>query len=295
MALTLTKPKKKVKKAITSFRVRLRTRNFTAEALREKLYTTFFPKLAVVRLGSLTPVEEITGIRDIIEINKPEAIEISRDKKLMKEAFTKVGVKTASWWTYETDDDGLYYFGINGDVTKDVEIENLPYPILSKSRTGQGGSGNTLHKDQKSLQEWMKGKTLSNYIFEEFYNYAREYRLHVTQEGTFLVWRKMRKSDAKDRWYFNSDNCVWIGEENPLFDKPVNWDECVQQCVLALKSVGLDIGAVDIRIQSSEDKDGNKRKTCDFIVLETGSAPALSTIGSEFYYKEIVKLINKKL
>ena len=292
MALTLTKPKKKVKKAITSFRVRLRTRNFTAEALREKLYTTFFPKLAVVRLGSLTPVEEITGIRDIIEINKPEAIEISRDKKLMKEAFSQNNIKTANWFTYEKD---CFIQHCPGNFITGIDTEKLPYPILSKSRTGQGGSGNTLHKDQKSLQEWMKGKTLSNYIFEEFYNYAREYRLHVTQEGTFLVWRKMRKSDAKDRWYFNSDNCVWIGEENPLFDKPVNWDECVQQCVLALKSVGLDIGAVDIRIQSSEDKDGNKRKTCDFIVLETGSAPALSTIGSEFYYKEIVKLINKKL
>jgi len=291
MALTLTKPKKKVKKAITSFRVRLRTRNFTAEALREKLYTTFFPKLAVVRLGSLTPVEEITGIRDVIEINKPEAIEISRDKKLMKEAFTKVGVKTANWWIYNN---GEFSFQTTGEsISKSINA--LEYPILSKSRTGQGGSGNTLHRDQKSLEDWMKGKNLSNYIFEEFYNYAREYRLHVTQEGTFLVWRKMRKSDAKDRWYFNSDNCVWIGEENPLFDKPVNWDECVQQCVLALKSVGLDIGAVDIRIQSSEDKDGNKRKTCDFIVLETGSAPALGTVGSEFYYKEIVKLINKKL
>jgi len=291
MALTLTKPKKKVKKAITSFRVRLRTRNFTAEALREKLYTTFFPKLAVVRLGSLTPVEEITGIRDVIEINKPEAIEISRDKKLMKEAFTKVGVKTANWWIYNN---GEFSFQTTGEsISKSINA--LEYPILSKSRTGQGGSGNTLHRDQKSLEDWMKGKTLSNYIFEEFYNYAREYRLHVTQEGTFLVWRKMRKSDAKDRWYFNSDNCVWIGEENPLFDKPINWDDCIQQCVLALKSVGLDIGAVDIRIQSSEDKDGNKRKTCDFIVLETGSAPALGTVGSEFYYKEIVKLINKKL
>jgi hypothetical protein len=291
MALTLTKPKKKVKKAITSFRVRLRTRNFTAEALREKLYTTFFPKLAVVRLGSLTPVEEITGIRDVIEINKPEAIEISRDKKLMKEAFTKVGVKTANWWIYNN---GEFSFQTTGEsISKSINA--LEYPILSKSRTGQGGSGNTLHRDQKSLEDWMKGKNLSNYIFEEFYNYAREYRLHVTQEGTFLVWRKMRKSDAKDRWYFNSDNCVWIGEENPLFDKPINWDDCIQQCVLALKSVGLDIGAVDIRIQSSEDKDGNKRKTCDFIVLETGSAPALGTVGSEFYYKEIVKLINKKL
>jgi len=291
MALTLTKPKKKVKKAITSFRVRLRTRNFTAEALREKLYTTFFPKLAVVRLGSLTPVEEITGIRDVIEINKPEAIEISRDKKLMKEAFTKVGVKTANWWIYNN---GEFSFQTTGEsISKSINA--LEYPILSKSRTGQGGSGNTLHRDQKSLQEWMKGKTLSNYIFEEFYNYAREYRLHVTEDGCFLAWRKMRKSDAKERWYFNNDNCVWIGEDNPLFDKPINWDECIQQSVLALKSSGLNIGAVDLRIQSAKDENGNKRNTCDLALMEINSAPSLGEKGSEFYYKEIVKLINKKL
>lgn len=284
------KIKKKVKKPITRFRVRLRTRNFTAEDLRDKLYATFFPKPVIVRLGSLTPIEEITSRENVLEINKCEAIEISRDKKLMKEAFTKAGVKTANWWTTDNGSEFRNSDGHNFTFKKD-----LPYPILSKSRTGQGGSGNTLHKDQKSLEEWMKGKNLSNYIFEEFYNYAREYRLHVTQEGAFLVWRKMRKSDAKDRWYFNSDNCVWIGEENPLFDKPVNWDECIGEAVKALNAVGLDIGAIDIRIQSAVDEDGNKRKKCELICLESGSAPSLGKVGSEFYYNEIIKLINKKL
>lgn len=283
---------KKTKKKITAFRVRLRTKNFTAEELREKLYTTFFPKLAIVRLGSLTPIEEITAIKDIVEINKPEAIEVSRDKKAMKDAFTQNKVKTADWWT---NLDNNNFIPFNNTVNECVSINDLPYPILSKSRTGQGGSGNTLHKDQKSLEEWMNGKDLDNYIFEKYYNYAREYRLHCTQEGAFLVWRKMRKKDAKDRWYFNNDNCVWIGETNPLFDKPKNWDVCVQECVKALTSVGLDIGAVDIRIQSATDDDGNIRENPELIVLETGSAPALGKMGSEFYYKEIVKLINKKL
>jgi D-alanine-D-alanine ligase-like ATP-grasp enzyme len=137
----------------------------------------------------------------------------------------------------------------------------------------------------------MKSKDLSGYIFEEYYNYAREYRLHVTKDGNFLSWRKLRKNDAKERWYFNSDNCVWAGEDNPLFDKPVNWEEIQQHAIKACVAVGLDICAVDVRVQSSKNEDGIKRKTCDFIILETNSAPSLGEKGSEIYYNQILKLI----
>lgn len=273
------KIKKIRKKAITSYRVRLRTRNFTAETLRDKLYTTFFPKLAVVRLGSLTPIEEITGIRNVIEINKCEAIETSRDKLLMMEAFTQNKVKTPEWCK-ATDED---------------VIKTMKFPLVCKSRTGQGGAGNTLVNTKEELDKWKQGKTLSNYIITKYKDYAREYRLHVTEDGCFLAWRKMRKKDAKERWYFNNDNCIWAGESNLSFDKPVNWDECIQQSVLALKSSGLCIGAVDLRIQSATDEAGNKRNKCELVLMEVNSAPSLGTIGSEFYYKEIIKLINKKL
>lgn len=279
---------KKKKKEITKFRIRLRTKNFTAETLRDKLYGTFHDKPVIVRLGSLTPVEEITSRTNIIEINKTEAIEISRNKKEMKEAFTKAGVKTANWYYWN----GAAFLSWNPGEQAVFNIKDLPYPVLSKSLFGQGGAGNTLHKDQKSLEEWMKGKDLNNYIFEEYYNYAREYRLHVTKNGNFLSWRKLRKNDAKERWYFNSDNCVWVGEDNPLFDKPINWEEIQQHAIKACASVGLDICAVDVRVQSSKNEEGSKRKTCDFIILETNSAPSLGDVGSEIYYNQILNLIN---
>lgn len=282
--------KQKRKKPITQFRIRLRTKNHTAEDLRDKLYTTFHNKPVIVRLGSLTPIEEISSRQDVLEINRTEAIEISRNKREMKEAFTKAGVKTANWWTWGQIVDDRGFVNNSGNMWG---FEDLPYPILSKSLFGQGGVGNTLHKDQKSLETWIKGKDLSNYIFEEYYNYAREYRLHVTQEGNFLSWRKLRKNDAKERWYFNSDNCVWVGEDNALFDKPVNWEEIQKHAILACKTVGLDICAVDVRVQSSTDEDGNKRKTCDFIILETNSAPSLGEKGSEIYYNQILNLIKK--
>jgi len=282
--MSITKTKKKV---ITQFRIRLRTKNHTAEDLRDKLYNTFHNRPIIVRLGSLTPIEEISSRTNVLEINKCEAIEISRNKREMKEAFTKAGVKTANWWIYKN---GEFSYQTTGEsISKSINA--LEYPILSKSLFGQGGAGNILHRDQKSLETWMKSKDLSGYIFEEYYNYAREYRLHVTKDGNFLSWRKLRKNDAKERWYFNSDNCVWAGEDNPLFDKPVNWEEIQQHAIKACVAVGLDICAVDVRVQSSKNEDGIKRKTCDFIILETNSAPSLGEKGSEIYYNQILKLI----
>ncbi len=288
--LVKTKTKTKAKaKSITKFRIRVRTKNHSAEDLRDKLYVTFHNKPVIVRLGSLTPIEDISSRPDVIEINKCEAIEISRDKLLMKEAFTANQVKTADWYT--SNKTGTF-LGNNQNNTIQ-ELNTLPYPILSKSRLGQGGVGNTLHKDKASLEKWLVGKNLSNYIFEKYYNYAREYRIHVTKTEAFLAWRKLRKTDAKDRWYFNSDNCVWVGEENALFDKPANWEDIKNECIKAAKAVGLDICAIDVRVQSSKNEEEQTRKTCDFIILECNSAPSLGLKGSEAYYNQIMKLINK--
>lgn len=288
---------KKVVKKKVAFRPTLRTRNYTAEDLRDNLRQHTFNMPVIIRLGSLTESNIITSRSTYVEINKVAAIKVSRDKLKMKEAFTQNKVKTADWYTsYEDHYDGSGKWKFKNQTTNEtVDIKTLPFPMLSKSRTGQGGVGNTLHDDFKSLESWMKGKDLSNYIFEKFYNYAREYRLHVTKDGCFLAWRKLRKENAKERWYFNSDNCVWAGEENPLFNKPVNWDNVIKDSVNALNAAGLDIGAVDVRIQSANDKQKKVSESPDYLVLEVNSAPSLGELGTKFYYKEILKLINQKL
>jgi D-alanine-D-alanine ligase-like ATP-grasp enzyme len=143
----------------------------------------------------------------------------------------------------------------------------------------------------------LEGKTLNNYIFERFYNYSREYRLHVTEDGCFYTCRKMLKSETpeEERWFRNDSNSVWVLENNPSFDKPINWNEVIEHSVKALKAVGLDIGAVDLRIQSSKHSNGDTRDYCDFIVLEINSAPSFGDITAEKYAVELSRLINKKL
>jgi len=216
----------------------------------------------------------------------------------MKQKFTEAGVKTAQWFTLRGNNTLQFrnesYIG-NNPPDSIVEMNQLPYPIIAKSHFGQGGAGNTKLDNQAALEDWMRGKNVNDYIFEKFYNYSREYRLHVTQRENFLSWRKMRKREAQDRWYFNSNNCVWIGEENPLFDKPVNWEEIQAECIKALTAVGLDIGAIDVRVQSNLNDAGIRRRTCDFIILETNSAPALGEVGQRVYGDKINQLITQKI
>jgi len=137
--------------------------------------------------------------------------------------------------------------------------------------------------------EWFNGKEmngkkrLGNYIIERYYNYNKEYRLHVSKDGCFYTNRKMLKTDAEERWFRNDSNSVWIREENPKFEKPRNWGVIVNECVKALNAVGLDLGACDVRVQSKNDRP-------DFIICEINSAPSFGEITLTKYQNEIKKI-----
>lgn len=254
---------------------------------------------AVLRLGSQTLNSEIfpnlRSTAKIIEINTPTAVANSANKLLMKNCFTANDVKTALWFTAENNTTFVNKF-----TNLNVSINELPYPIVAKHILGSRNRGNTLIANRQELESWMQNKTLSNYIFEKYYSYSREYRLHVTEDGCFYTCRKMLKSDVPEdkRWYRNDSNSVWILGSNELFDRPINWESIVSECVKSLKSVGLDIGAVDLRVQSAEDrkKSGKvvHRASPEFIVVEINSAPSFGELTLEHYANELPKLINKK-
>lgn len=243
---------------------------------------------ALVRFGSSTVPE---GRYDV-EINRPEAIANSASKLRMKRCFTKAGVKTAVWYTYDAGN-----WLTNGDRSKAVVgIGTLPFPIIAKHIFGSRGRGNYKLDSVEQLTAWLKGKNTSDYVFEKFHNYNREYRLHVTAAGCFYTCRKMLKNETPDdkRWFRNDSNSVWIvekkeGKENPVFAKPSNWKEIEAECVKALKSCGLDFGAVDLRVQGKEAKGSP-----EFIIIEINSAPGLGEVGVEVYKTELLRLINSK-
>ena len=102
------------------------------------------------------------------------------------------------------------------------------------------------------------------------------------------------ETPENERFYRNDSNCVWYLESNPGFDKPLNWDDIVEECINAIKAVGLDIGACDVLVQSAVDKNGDTRTSPSFIICEVNSAPAFGTITLEKYIKEIPKVLRSK-
>jgi D-alanine-D-alanine ligase-like ATP-grasp enzyme len=243
-----------------------------------------FDKRVVVRLGSITipkyPVD--------LEINSVEAIKISADKLLMKQAFDKGQVPTAKWFVH---------IG-NGEFKEGTKEEKvlLNYPIVVKNRFGSRGTGNYKFDSKEQLEAWLKNKNfvVDNYIFESFFKKGREYRLHVTKEGCFYTCRKLLKKDASETWHRHAENCVWVVEDNPLFDKPVNWDEIVKACVDALSAIGADVLAFDVKVQLSKTKDGSERKNPKFILIESCSAPSFGEITAKKYIEQIPKIYNLK-
>lgn len=250
---------------------------------------------SIIRFGSLTDMKDsITNGGDRVELNTIDAIKNSMNKLRMKFCFLHGNIKTADWWKYSTED--KTFFKLTSD--KNIYIQDIFFPIISKHIYGSKGTGNQKHNNTESLKKWLKShsKNIDNYIFEKFHNYNREYRLHITEEGCFYACRKMLRTDApkNKRWYRNDDNSVWIVEENDSFNKPVNWNEAVKESVKALKSVGLDFGAIDLRIQSSTNSEGNKRKNPKFIIIEINSAPGLGSVGEKKYLEMLPKILIRK-
>ena len=290
------------KKKVSGYRPNVRTKNDSAENLRARNKTLDIQKVkSVVRLGSTTPNSEIftTLPSKLVEINTVDAVNNSRSKVLMKTAFDKAGVKTSEWYTFFNDSVGNLQVG-KAQTTTAIALKDLPYPMIAKKIYGQKGIGMQMVNNEAEMTAFIRDTVISGlnktrYYLESYYAYNREYRLHVTEEGCFYTCRKVLKADAKERWFRNDSNCNWLVESNEKFDKPVNWDKCIEHSVKALKAVGLDIGAVDLRIQSSQYKDGNKRKDPDFIVIEINSAPAFGKITEEKYIEQLNKLIKNKI
>lgn len=268
--------KTKPAKLFAGYRIMVRSRHPSHQPLRRAL--SRLPFRTVVRFGSTWAGDG----KGRIECNSPQSIRTSASKRLMKQAFAAANVVTAQWE--------------NSHANLNAFVATVGFPIVAKHIHGSRGTGNYLLQSQAELTAWMPGKTLENYIFEKFYDYSREYRLHVTRTGCFYTCRKMLKESTPDadRWYRNDSNSVWILETNPQFDKPVNWDAIVAESVKALTAVGLDVGAIDVRVQSAKTSDGKRRTAPKFIILETNSAPSFGDVTLQKYTEVIPTILRNK-
>ena len=291
------------KKVLTRFKPIVLTRHPSHDFFKDNIGLQ--PFRSIVRLGSTTSTQHVYHSRPniiqsrVVECNTVQAIKNSANKHLMKNCFTRANVKTANWYTATRHDNFLRHSN-NGEgqiISVSTAISNLEYPIVAKHIYGSRGTGNYLLKTQEELTSWFNNRgNLEDYIFEEFMNFTREYRLHVTKEGYFYSCRKMLKEETpkENRWFRNDSNCTWYMEENPGFDKPSNWGVIEADCVKALKALTLDIGCFDVKVQSEKDSKGRQRKQVDYIILESGSAPSFGSVTQEKYLLEVPKVLRAK-
>lgn len=262
----------------------IRSRHPSHNGLRAVLKR--LPFRSVIRFGSTTELD----VNYRVELNPAEAIKNSSNKLKMKECFDNLKVKTAKWT--QLTGDALVSWIQN-------EKDGVGYPIVAKHHFGSRGTGNYLLRNKKEVEEFFakQSKNLNRYIFEKYYNYNKEYRLHVTKNGSFYACRKMLRQEFKDTdkaWQRHDDNCSWILPNNPLFEEPNNWKEIEEHCVNALKSCGLDFGACDLRVQNNTDEKNKVRSNPDFIVIEINSAPSFGQITLEKYKEMLPELLIQK-
>ena len=256
--------------------LKVRTKNNSAALLKRSIPSK---GLAIYRMGSKTANEEAFRFskryrsgEEVFEINTVQSCINSSNKLLMKQCFDKAGVSTATWTTAEE-------FINNND-------KNIHFPVVVKEVYGYKNKGNMLCQNNEEIIEFIGENNINRYIVEKFYTYSREYRIHATNNGAFYALRKMLKDETDDenRWFRNDSNCVWILEDNELFDKPNNWSSICYLAAKAIDSVGLSIGCVDVKVQANHN---NPRA----IILETNSAPALSDKTAEAYKNELLKML----
>lgn len=261
-----------------TFKPKIRTKNHTAAPLRNSIGE--FAMRCIIRLGSKTSVEEafprMPQGRPVIEVNTIASCHNSGDKILMKTLFDMREVKTSTWKV----------------LTEAVDWDT--FPAIIKHRNSCKGEGIYF---VDALEDLVRLKTElrpnSSYIIEKYLGYQKEYRLHVTKDGCFYTCRKMLKADAEERWHRHDTNSVWIMEENPLFEKPKNWEDVISECVKALLACGLDVGACDVKIQS--EKGHRDDFIPDFIVMEINSAASLGIVTEIKYREELPKIILDKI
>ncbi len=270
----------------TNYRPTIFSRHPSHSRLRREL--PLMPFRSCIRFGSTT--ESIARV----QVNSISGIKNSANKLLMKQCFTRAGVKTAEWFTYSTHTNRFYK---NDDSHAGITlISQLQYPIISKSLYGSRGNGNVKHDTREQLESWMRGKDLSNYIFEEYKNYKFEFRFHTNKNGAFYVCRKalMENTPEDKKWCMNSETCTWYLDTNEKFFRPNSYDAIVKECIKALHSLQLDFCAFDIRVQGETDGNGRRRAVQDFFIIEGNSAPSLNEIGIEHYKTQIPIILRDK-
>lgn len=262
-------------------KIKLRSKNDTANILREKLSSIRSKIPVVLRMYSSTPIKAILSPsqlrKEYIEWNTLDSIKNSSNKLKTKKLMIDNNIPTAEYWNHED------FLSNIEDIFQEYKI------IIAKKIKGSKGIGMKLLHSVNEFNDWTSNDNpnLNEYFFEKYYSYNREYRIHLFNGELIYTNRKMLKEDAVDRWYRNDSNSVWYLETNPLFNKPSNFDKIIEDCKKLQELTGLNFSSFDVRVQS------DKHKEPKYIILETNSGSSMGEGTAEAYKNAIVKFLTE--
>ena len=292
---------------LKSFRPVVFSRHPTHNVLRTKL--PLLPFRSIIRLGSTTEVsKKMQSKGTIVECNPIEGIINTSDKIRMKSCFTKSKINSPEWYlpVIVVGDSSVCnkeYFRLPSIleennpllgnkptiIAKDIAIKDDMFPLIAKINFHSRGRGMMKIDNREQLLKLLEDVgTARKYTFEKYINYVREYRVHATRNGIFYICRKLRKEEAKDRWFFNSKNSIfkiifedgkWIGDKIPCFTEMEN------HCKLALEALKMDIAGFDVRVNATGEK---------FTIIEANSACSFGEHTAQHYIKMIPEVLKNK-
>lgn len=199
-------------------------------------------------------------------INKPKAVAKAIDKLASFRAFEEYGVPCPAWTT---------------ELGTALDWHTRGRVLGRHTRTGRAGEGIAVyHAPTRPLVEERGDEPVLPTLFTRYFRSRREYRVHVAGGRVIDTQQKRVRLDfAGDVDYeVRTHGRGWV-----FCREAVELDEGAQQAaVAAVDALGLDFGAVDLRVS---DKSG----PC---VLEVNTAPGLEGQTLQSYAEAMRQLVS---
>lgn len=188
-------------------------------------------------------------------LNKCEAIEKASDKLLSLSIMREAGVNVPNW-----------------AESLDEAIEEFGYPLLGRTINHARGT------DINLILQRADARRQSSDYFLQYIPTVREFRIHVVRDKVIRVQGKFldKKEEAVSHIRNYSTGYRFRSPRRRLRSERLN------AAVTAVKSLGLDFGAVDLIIA----EDGAE------YILEVNTAPSCSPITAAQYVVEFAKILD---
>lgn len=139
--------------------------------------------------------------------------------------------------------------------------------------SGRGGVGITVYKKGGSIDR-------AHLFYTRYFRKNREFRLHVFKDAVIFAQEKRKKVEGLDPQkfdpYIRSHDRGWVFCFHHFNDSPIHPD-VYKGCVSAVRSLGLDFGAVDVGYNEES----------GYCVFEVNTAPGLEGETLNAYAKAL--------